>query len=240
MMNKKKRLRGLLFDMDGVLFDSMPLHAKCWVEAAGKYGLRATERDVYRNEGRTGASTVNLFAREQWGREATEREVQDFYAEKCRLFNLCEEAPCMPGAAELLGKARSAGLRLAVVTGSGQDSLLERLGRNYPGVFAPEWVVSSRDCERGKPHPDPYLLGLKRTGLKPDEAVVVENAPLGVQAAVAAGIYTVAVNTGPLPDEVLLAEGADRLYPSMQAFSDDWEHFLSDICGSDGTGWFAD
>lgn len=225
-MHELKKLRGVLFDMDGVLFDSMPLHAKSWVKAAEAFGLRVTEHDVYMNEGRTGAATVNLFAREQWGREATEREAEDFYAEKCRLFNRFPEAPCMTGAAALLAKLREAGLRRVVVTGSGQDSLLERLSRNYPGMFEPHLVVSSRDCSRGKPFPDPYLLGLERAGLRPDEAVVVENAPLGVCAAVAAGVYTVAVNTGPLPDDVLLAQGANRIYPSLQAFADDWERFL--------------
>lgn len=223
-----KPLRGVLFDMDGVLFDSMPLHVKSWVKVAEESHLHVTEHDVYMNEGRTGASTINLFAREQWGREATDEEVEAFYAEKCRLFNLCPEAPCMPGAAELLAKVRRSGLLIAVVTGSGQGSLLERLNTNYPGIFDPALVVSSRDCKRGKPHPDPYLLGLERAGLRPDEAVVVENAPLGVRAAVAAGIYTVAVNTGPLPDEALLSQGADRLYPSMQAFADDWERFVSE------------
>lgn len=209
--------------MDGVLFDSMPLHAKCWVEACRKFGLNATELDTYMNEGRTAYATMNSFMLEQKGREATEEEVERIYQEKCRLFNLCGEAPKMPGAEQLLAKVQAAGLTIAVVTGSGQASLLGRLERHYSGFFRPELIVSSKDCKRGKPYPDPYLLGLERAGVRSDEAIVVENAPLGIQAARAAGIYTVAVNTGPLPDKVLLDAGANVLYPSMQAFADGWE-----------------
>ena len=118
---------------------------------------------------------------------------------------------------QVLQRVRDAGLRIAVVTGSGQGTLLQRLETNYRGFFRPELIVSSRDCERGKPNPDPYLLGLQRVGVSADAALVVENAPLGVMAAHAAGIFTIAVNTGPLPDSDLAAEGADRIFPDMYA-----------------------
>ena len=211
--------QAILFDMDGVLFDSMPLHAKCWVEACRKFGLNATEQDTYMNEGRTALSTIDIFTREQWGRAVRPEEVDEIYAEKCRRFNLCPEAPKMPGAEDVLRRVRDAGLRIAVVTGSGQGSLLQRLETSYRGFFRPELIVSSRDCQRGKPNPDPYLLGLERVGVDADAALVVENAPLGVMAAHAAGIFTIAVNTGPLPDCALLDAGADVLFPSMSALA---------------------
>jgi beta-phosphoglucomutase-like phosphatase (HAD superfamily) len=84
-------------------------------------------------------------------------------------------------------------------------------------------MVTAYDVERGKPDPEPYLMALRKGGLAPDEAVVVENAPLGVQSAVAAGIYTIAVNTGPLDDRVLLDAGADLLLPSMRALAERWD-----------------
>ena len=62
-------------------------------------------------------------------------------------------------------------------------------------------------------------MGLKKAGVNPWEAIVIENAPLGVEAGVAANIFTVAVNTGPLNDQILLDAGADLLYPSMTALA---------------------
>ena len=68
---------------------------------------------------------------------------------------------------------------------------------------------------------DPYLMGLKKAGnLNPWEAIVVENAPLGIRAGVAAKIFTIGVNTGPLANEVLLQAGANLLFPTMQQLSD--------------------
>ena len=212
--------KAVLFDMDGVLFDSMPNHARSWTKVCTEFGLEMSTEEAYIHEGRTGEATINILARRHWGREATHEEIERIYEEKCRLFNACAEAPKMPGAEQVLAQAKAAGLRLLVVTGSGQQSLLERLELGYPGYFTFERIVSSKDVEHGKPSPEPYLLGLERAGVKPWEAIVVENAPLGVRSAVAAQIFTIAVNTGPLPGEALVSEGADLLFPSMSALAD--------------------
>ena len=69
---------------------------------------------------------------------------------------------------------------------------------------------------------------LEKAGIKPCEGIVVENAPLGVRAAVAAGIFTIAVNTGPLPDEALTSEGANLVFAKMTDLRDAWEVLLSE------------
>ncbi|MBO5135473.1 MAG: beta-phosphoglucomutase, partial [Bacteroidaceae bacterium] len=75
-------------------------------------------------------------------------------------------------------------------------------------------------------YPDPYLLALEKGGFRQNEAIVVENAPLGVTAGVAAGLFTIAANTGPLKEEVLTKAGANLVFPSMQALCDEWEKLL--------------
>lgn len=219
--------KAVLFDMDGVLFDSMPHHANSWAKVCSEFGLHMTPTEAYMHEGRTAASTINLLSNRTWGRNATEAEIEKIYAEKCRLFNSLPEAEKMPGAAQVLEQVKQAGLQIMVVTGSGQASLLSRLETNYPGYFAPERIVSSKDVRHGKPDPEPYLMGLKKLGLRPWEAIVVENAPLGVRAAVAAQIFTIAVNTGPLPESALLGEGANLIFPSMSAFAKQFKEFIA-------------
>ena len=216
--------------MDGVLFDSMPGHAVAWVKAVERYGLSTTAEEVYMNEGRTGAGTINALAQRTWGRDATEQEIREIYAAKSeefnRYFQAQGEAPVIPGVKELLNKVRARGLVRVIVTGSGQLSLLDNLNRHFPGQFTRELMVTAFDVTRGKPYPEPYLMGLKKAGITADQAIVVENAPLGVQAARAAGIFTIAVNTGPLPDSVLYDAGANLVYPSMPALSADLDHIL--------------
>lgn len=223
-------LRAVLFDMDGVLFDSMPAHAQSWAKVCRKLGLQLTEIDAFMNEGRTAFSTVNWITQRQFGRDTTAEEVERIYSLKCEAFNLYPEAPKMPGATEVLQQVEEAGLDRLVVTGSGQASLLDRLTTNYPGCFSLDKIVSSKDTEHGKPHPDPYLFGLRRAGnLRPWQALVVENAPLGVEAAVAAGIFTIAVNTGPLPESALLEAGANLLFPSMTALAEAWPEIMKTL-----------
>lgn len=219
----KKELKAVLFDMDGVLFNSMPYHSEAWHKVMKSHGLTLSREEAYMHEGRTGAATINIIFQRELGREATQKEIESIYQEKSALFNSYPEAKPMPGAWELLQKVKKEGLIPVLVTGSGQHSLLGRLTHNFPGMFERERMVTAFDVKYGKPHPEPYLMGLEKAGVKANEAIVVENAPIGVQAGVAAGIFTVAVNTGPLDEQVLLDAGADLLFPSMQALCDNWE-----------------
>ena len=216
------RLRAVLFDMDGVLYNSMPYHASAWHRAMAQFGYDLPEEEVYMHEGRTGTSTVNLVSRREHGVEVSDERVEEIYKVKSKFFNEFPPAEPMPGALSLLRQLKEQGLKILIVTGSGQRSLLDKLNVDYPDIFRRELMVTAFDVKRGKPDPEPYLMGLQKGELHPDECIVVENAPLGVRAAKAAGIFTIAVNTGPLPDEALISEGADLLFPSMQALSDAW------------------
>lgn len=215
--------KAVLFDMDGVLYDSMPNHAKSWHRSMKGFGIDMPEAKAYTYEGMRGVETIKLLAREQWGRDLSDEEAQKMYSEKSRFFSMCPEAGIMEGVIELQRKIKRDGMKIVVVTGSGQKSLLEKLEREFEGLVRNELIVPSFDVTRGKPHPEPYLKGMEKAGVKPWEAIVVENAPLGVRAAVAADIFTVAVNTGPLPDSDLKNEGADIIFPSIPDFRDKWE-----------------
>lgn len=215
--------KAVLFDMDGVLYDSMPNHAYSWHKSMAEFGIDMPEAEAYKYEGMRGVETIKLKAREQWHCEITDEEAQKMYGEKSRLFSMCPQAKIMDGVMELQREMKAAGLKIVVVTGSGQHSLLEKLVDDFHGLVSKELIVSSFDVSRGKPDPEPYIKGLAKAGVEPWEAIVVENAPLGVRAAVAARIFTVAVNTGPLPPEMLSAEGAGLVFPSMTDFLSHWQ-----------------
>lgn len=220
-------LKAVLFDMDGILFNSMPAHAHAWHCAMADFGLELSVEEAYLHEGRTGRGTIDIVARRQ-GMEVDDEMIKSIYARKTAYFNQFPPAEPMPGALELLHKIQSQHLLIILVTGSGTRSLLERLERFFPGVFQPELMVTGFDVKKGKPDPEPYLMGLKKGSLsvgrelRPDECVVVENAPLGVQAAVGAGISTIGVNTGPLSPSVLEGAGARWIFPSMISLLDGW------------------
>lgn len=212
-------LRAVLFDMDGVLFDSMKNHTQSWYRAISDLGVPCEQEEFYQYEGATGKWTINHIFKRAYGRQATEGEMEEIYTEKSHYFNQLPEAGPMPGAKELLAKVQAAGLTPVLVTGSGQRSLLERLEKEFPGVFSKDRMVTAFDVKHGKPNPEPYLKGLEKAGVKPCQAMVVENAPLGVKAAVAAGVFTVAVNTGPIPDKQFRKAKADLIFPDMPSFA---------------------
>lgn len=213
-------LKAVLFDMDGVLFDSMKNHATAWHKAMKQYGMSLSKEEAYLHEGRTGAATINIVSQRERGYEADEEEIKRIYQTKSDIFNQLPKADPMPGAFEVLKKIKADGLIPMVVTGSGQLSLLDKLNHYFPDIFQRELMVTAFDVKYGKPNPEPYLMALQKAGIQANEAVVIENAPLGVRAGVAAGIFTIALNTGPLPNDVLLQEGANILFPSMAAFNE--------------------
>ena len=123
---------------------------------------------------------------------------------------------------ELLHKIQAQGLDIYIVTGSAQRSLLNTLHHHFGTIFEKEKMVTAFDVKYGKPNPEPYLMALQKAKIEPWQAVVIENAPLGIQAGVGAGIFTIGVNTGILEDKVLLDAGAHVVYPSMHELLTQW------------------
>jgi len=218
--------KAVFFDMDGVLFDSMKHHAVAWVKALKQMGLPFTEYEAYMNEGRTGASTIDGVFLKTHERNATENEKRTIYRIKSKFFEACGKTEKMPYAFDLLQKIKSQNLMIYIVTGSGQSNLIDSLDDNFPEIFQQEKMITAYDVKFGKPHPEPYLKALKKSGLKPWEVVVIENAPLGVESASAAGLFTIAINTGPLEKKVLSESGADVVLDGMDDLYKRWDAFI--------------
>ena len=227
------RPKTVLFDMDGVLYNSMPNHAVAWQESMAKFGIQMSEADAYATEGARGVDTIRMMVKRQQGRDIDEQEAQLMYDEKTRIFHSMPETQIMPGVLQLMEQIHACGLSIGVVTGSGQRPLINRLLKDFKGFLTEDHITTAYDIKRGKPNPDPYLMGLQKAGdLQPWEGIVVENAPLGVHAGVAARIFTIAVNTGPLPDHILQDEGADLLFKKMPDLTEAWPVFYSSVISS--------
>ena len=221
--------KAVLFDMDGVLYDSMPNHAIAWQESMAEFGIQMTADDAYATEGARGVDTIQQMVKLQQGRDIDEAEAQRMYDVKSRIFHALPETPVMPGILDLMRQIHESGKQIGVVTGSGQRPLIKRILKDFGDYVDEAHITTAYDVRYGKPKADPYLMGLRKAGLlHPWEAVVIENAPLGVKAGVAARIFTIAVNTGPLADQVLLSAGADLLFSTMPELS----HYWSDFCSS--------
>ena len=210
-------IKAVFFDQDGVLYNSMPYHAESWAWAMTKHGLPYTAMECYRNEGRTSTGVIQEHHQQMYGKDASPELIEAIYKDKTEHFTQMTGGfpGIIPNVDKVLYFLRSQGVQCWVVTGSGQRNLIDALNKTFDNVFT--GIISSFDVTKGKPDPEPYLKAWERSGFKKEECMVVENAPLGVRAAKAAGLYTFAVNTGPLPDEELWDEKADEVLPDMQA-----------------------
>lgn len=212
--------RVALIDMDGVLYDSMKYHTLAWQRMMAEQGVECDRDEFYLYEGMTGLATIDLLFRRAFGHGVTPEQAKELYAVKSRYFKEIGWNEPMPGADRMLRALEARGIRRVLVTGSSQTTLLDNINRDYPGAFMPGDRVTAADVVHGKPDPEPYLKGLEIAGVSPEEAVVIENAPLGVRAGKAAGVFTFAVTTGPIPREEFVRENADIIFPSMPEFAD--------------------
>jgi HAD superfamily hydrolase (TIGR01509 family) len=208
-MNDISMLKAIFFDMDGVIYDSMGHHSIAWNKAFAALGHDFPLEQVYMNEGRTGSSTVQMFYKEKLGRLATEEEISSIYAQKSEFFEGMPIPLPFEGIKALMERLKESQIAIWVVTGSAQEQLLDGLCNDFPGLVEKDKIVSANDVQNCKPHPEPYLTALEKSGFAANEVAVLENAPLGVESAKAAGIYTIAINTGILADEILWQAGAD-------------------------------
>ena len=214
--------RAYFFDMDGVLFNSMPHHAIAWEEVMKEHDLSFTAYDCYLNEGRTGESVIREAMWKARNRDATPDEIKQIYTEKSERFNLLAQQAggtvVIDGVAEVLRYVQSTGSQIWVVTGSGMRSLLDNLNNALPPVFQRDRMITAFDVTHGKPDPEPYLKAWERSGLKKEQCFVIENAPLGIRSGKAAGLTVYAVNTGILTREDLAQ--ADQVFDSMAELLD--------------------
>lgn len=209
-----------LIDMDGTLYDSMKWHSRAWETLAAEESLKTTDGEFFFHEGRTGVATLDILFMRNHGRHITPEEAERLYRRKTELFAAMPPVEPIEGAAEMLATLRDSDIDRVLVTGSGQATLLDRLDIDFPGIFTHNKRITSRDVTLGKPHPEPYLKAMRLAGCTANNCIVVENAPLGVEAGAASGAFTIAITTGPIPRSAMADAGADLIFASMREFAD--------------------
>ena len=193
-------MKGIIFDMDGVLIDAMPFHAEAMRMAINEEtGYTIDKKIVYLLEGMPGPGLVKeIFKRENINKDIDDSLAEKISKRKKELFKQIQKSQAIEGAKELVEDLRYCNCLKAVVSGASKKEIEAILDENI-GLKNFNVVIAGDDIEEGKPHPSPFQTALRRMDLKPSEAIVVENAPLGVEAAIRAGIeYIVTLNNTPL------------------------------------------
>jgi HAD superfamily hydrolase (TIGR01509 family) len=196
-------LKALLFDLDGTIAETDPIHHKAWGEFLAPLGM--TVDDAFYQRHILGKLNSVIFQEimpgltpEAAGQMGDQKEAQ--------FRRIATSLAPLPGLAAFLDRAAAAGLGLIVVTNAPRanaEHVLEATG--LTDRFS--HVISGQELPEGKPHPMPYLEGLRHFGISPDEALAFEDSASGLRSAVGAGIATVGI-TSSLPEAALLELGA--------------------------------
>jgi beta-phosphoglucomutase len=212
--------KAILFDMDGVLVDSMKYHMQSWKQLLEKYGIFVTERFIYEHEGAMGVDIIqDLF--HKTGLAADGDQIMEIYDQQNRIFReeYLAKVRLYPETLSLIDGFQRRGLRLGLVTSS-RMNLVQQIWEDHQILELFDTIVTADDVTRFKPNPDPYLKALEKLNQEPEGCLVVENAPAGIEAAKAAGLTCYAI-ASTLPPPYLQA--SDRIFPSLKALAD---HFL--------------
>lgn len=185
-------IRAVFFDFDGTLIDSMPAHVVAWEKILGEIGIQLDDLYFQMNEGEKAEDTISRLLSER-GYEYSEEQQALLIERKRALYRSSAPKGLIPEAAELVRDLLSRNIACDIVTGSIRSNMDAVLSEDEFALFRS--IYTPAEYGKGKPAPDPYLIALDRSGLEASECLVLENAPLGIRSAKAAGLRTAAITT---------------------------------------------
>lgn len=203
-------LKAIIFDMDGVITDTMPYHYQAWKIVFAKINIHVTHLDIYLREGQTGEKAlIEIF--DKYHQPYDSKIIQSVLKDKETVFKEIVKRKYICGARTFIKDLSKNRFKLGLVTGTAHHELLKILPSALIARF--NTIVTSSDVQHGKPHPEPYLKALKNLNITSKDALVIENAPSGIESAKKAGMLCLALETS-LKKQYLLQ--ADYIYSSIK------------------------
>lgn len=207
-------IRGVLFDMDGLVLDSEKLYARFWAEAAAFHGFQMNYQQALAMRAansRLSQEKLHSF----FGPEADYRQIRAKRIELMEAYIAENGLETKPGIHELLDYLQAQGVRTAITSSSPLDRICRHLSRHGLDTRF-DALCSGYDVPWGKPAPDIYLKGAASLGLKPEECLALEDAPTGIESAFRAGCLAVIVPDLDQPDALTLS----RCYAKADSLTD--------------------
>lgn len=190
----RSKIKAILFDMDGVLIDAKDWHYEALNKALGHFGLEISRYDhLYTFDGLPTKVKLEMLSRKYYLPEALHpfiNQLKQMYTMD-QIFQKCYPTFCHEYA---LSRLCSAGYRIAVCSNSVKKTIEVMMERAKLTHYL-DLIVSNEDVVKAKPDPEMYLTAIRRFGLKPDECLVVEDNPNGIEAGRASGAFVLEVAT---------------------------------------------
>lgn len=206
-------IQAFIFDIDGTLVDNADFHTQAWAELLNEIGIGIDPVDLHRlNAGKTNTETLRALL----GDRLSEAELKDLARRKESLYREAyrPHLQAIPGLYSFLFQARSMGVSMAVASSANEQNIamiLDGLGiRDYFSA-----VVGAEDIQISKPHPEMFLTAAHRLEISPQECLVFEDSPAGIESARRAGMRTVVLTTFLNPEELTGISGILQAVPDF-------------------------
>lgn len=197
------KIRGVLFDMDGVILDTEKLYARFWMEACHHFGFPMTREQALtmRSANRkVGEARLQGY----FGPEADYTQIRLKRIELMDAYIEINGVEAKPGIFQLMDALNQMGISSAITSSSPKERICAHLGSlNLLHRF--DRICSVYEVPRGKPAPDIYLHGAAQLGLKPSECIALEDSPTGIESAYQAGCVPIMIPDQDQPDEHTLS-----------------------------------
>jgi beta-phosphoglucomutase len=185
-------IKGILFDLDGVIVNTLHYHYLAWQHMFSRYGGTVNEHTVLLHEGRASREIMPILMAEA-GVTIPESAWPQFIEVKRAYYRSIVHVSYYEGAFDVIDRLKQRGFKAALVTACAQKNMEHSLNSEQQSHF--NFIITGDEVPRAKPFPDPYLAAARQLGLEPAECLVVENAPLGIESAKNAGMICIAVET---------------------------------------------
>ena len=185
-------IKAILFDLDGVIVDSLHYHYLAWDHMFKEIGGIVTEESIFLSEGMNSFEILPLFLK-KFNVELPIEKHKKFIEDKRNYFRQIVKLTYYPNAFETIEKLRDRGYTTALVTACARRNMEKSIDAEHQKLF--DFIISGDEVTHSKPNPDPYLIAQKTLGLEVSECVAIENAPLGVESVKNAGMICIAVES---------------------------------------------
>lgn len=195
------KISAMIFDLDGVILNSMQGHAASWQSAFAQADLHLDIELFFRYEGALDAKTLSrIFSGK--GKKITPDLFEKVYLLQREIYRneYAQSVEIYPGAASIVKRLANTRIKLALVTSSRSEVLPGHIWNWLTDRFSV--LITGDMVSEHKPHPEPYLAAIRALKIEPNQALVVENAPAGIQSANAAGIKSLALATTLAEDQL--------------------------------------
>ena len=193
-------IKAVLFDFDGVIADTLTQHVKAWQTTFDDLGVKIDAKDIAPEEGANADEIISNILRDK-GLKISREEIQSRTKRKREEYRKLSKASVIPETETLIHLLRQNSVRLGLVTGSIISSLKHVVDDAFLKNF--DVIITSDDVTETKPSPQPYLVAAEKLNVAPENCVVIENAPKGIESAKRAGMKCVALRTTIKDDQLL-------------------------------------